>query len=54
MPRIYRLAILADNASSKIINNVVLRYTTITAYSLRAAQQIAQQIGAIVCGWEVA
>lgn len=48
----YRLAILADS-NTQVINNSVLRYTFITAFSHSAAQQIAGQIGALVCGWRL-
>ena len=48
----YRLAILADT-NTQVINNSVLRYTTITAFSRESAKQIAEQIGALVCGWSV-
>ena len=53
MTKTYRLAILADK-TEQAINNSVLRYTTITTSSHDAALQIAEQIGALVCGWELA
>ena len=49
----YTLAILADTCTT-CVNNSILRYTTITANSRDEACHIAQQIGALVCGWRVA
>lgn len=53
MPKTYKLAILADT-TEQAIHNSVLRYTTITASSHENALQIADQIGALVCGWSLA
>ena len=53
MPKIYRLAILADT-SAPARHNSVVRYTQITAFSHQEARTLAEQIGALVCGWRLA
>lgn len=53
MPKIYRLAILADT-SKYVFNASVLRYTDITACSFKEARTVADQIGAVICGWRAA
>ena len=50
MPKTYRLAILA-NTTQYVFNASVLRYTDITACSFKEARTIADQIGAVICGW---
>ena len=52
MPKTYRLAILA-NVTEHLSNTSVLRYTHITAYSYKEARTVANQIGALICGWRV-
>ena len=53
MPKIFRLAILAST-SAPARNNSVVRYTRITASSHCEARELAEQIGALVCGWRLA
>ena len=53
MPKTYRIAILS-NTEQKAKDTSVVRYSQITAYSYKEARSIAEQIGALVCGWSVA
>ncbi|WP_257294457.1 hypothetical protein [Endozoicomonas sp. YOMI1] len=56
MPNTYTLAILADTCATctTCATNSILRYTTVTANSHQEACTLADQIGALVCGWRVA
>ncbi len=53
MKKSFRLAILSST-ETKAADNSVLRYTTITAFNYSEARAIAEQIGALVCGWRLA
>ncbi len=49
----YRIAILSNN-EQKLKDTTVVRYTHITALTYQEARAIAEQIGALVCGWRLA
>ena len=51
--KLFKLAILSST-DSRACNTTVVRYTTITAFSHSEARTIADQIGALVCGWRLA
>ena len=53
MQKTYRIAILS-NTETKAKDTSVVRYTHITAHSYKEARTIAEQIGALVCGWRAA
>ena len=53
MPKIFTMAILAESCTTCATNSI-LRYITVTVNSYAEACALAQQIGALVCGWRVA
>ena len=54
MPKIYRLAILADRTQNTLSSQTVTRYTYITAQPYSHIQYFADRIGAVICGRRVA